>query len=498
MRRLIGIVVGLSIVGASFAQGTFTIRRPADGSVVRETVAIRIPKNSVPSTGYVGFWVNGKFLEASVPDVVDNDYVFKLDTKKYKIPDGKMTLEAVLYVDYQEAPKIVNRSSVEVILDNASSIRVPPGGFKLRYKFKPLTELIYDAEFRTVVSTLSEAEMRRGGRPAELPLDPEKFRMLYSIESASPDAALIRMQAMPNPGKDYVRVTLGSDAEQKKYPASELAPIYMKISNTGKEIFGAAPIYVPMMGSSGEGNVEALFADFPLPVLPPKPVKPGDFWAGTFNNGYIDIDNIFESNRFSLAFPARGTVEGIEWQNGIPCAKLRNTIAVGTTSPEGKKLQAMGRAFADDKIELDETVWFALDRGIAVKIVRNMKIDRKVEGGSGTGMGSGPAGNAGAGSPGTPGAGKNGGKGGAVGSGMILPPKDSGAPGGNFQITPGGGGKGGNQGGAGSRSLGAPPRSGGAGGQNRGGFGGGGRGGSSGGAQYVRIVMQQVLTIQGF
>lgn len=491
MRRLIGVVFGICLVGASLAQGTFTIRRPASDSIVRETVTIRIPKNSIPSSGYVGFWVNGKFLEASVPDVDGADYVYKLDTKKFKIPDGKMTIEAVLYVDYQEAPKIVNRSSVEVILDNASSIKVPPDGFKLRYKFTPGTELVYDAEFRTVVSTISESEMKRGGRPAELPLDAEKFRMLYSVESASATAALIRMTAMPNPGKDYVRLTLAGDTEAKKYPSASLAPIYMKVTNTGREVFGSAPIYVPLLGTSGEGDPENLFADFPLPVLPQKAVKPGETWPGTFNNGSIDTEKLFETDKFTIAFPARGVLEGIEWQNGVPCAKIRNTIAVGTSSPEGKKLQALGRAFADDKIELDEFVWFALDRGIAVKIERNVRIDRKVESGAGGGMGA-----MSGGSPGIPSGGKGGGK--AVGAGGGLGVGDDifgpGSTRGTLnQQTPGGGGKG-----APGRQLGAPgaPTAGGQQG-NRGGF-GGGRTGTASGAQYVRIVSQQVLTLQGF
>ena len=489
MRRLIGVVFGIFLVGAALAQGTFTIRRPANDSVVRETVSIRIPKNSIPSAGYVGFWINGKFLEASVPDVDGADYVYKLDTKKFKIPDGKMTIEAVLYVDYQEAPKIVNRSSVEVILDNASSIKVPPGGFKLRYKFTPGTQLMYDAEFRTVVSTISEAEMKRGGRPAELPLDAEKFRMLYSVESASADAALIRMTAMPNPGKDYVRLTIAGDTEAKKYESSMLAPIYMKLSNTGREIFGSAPIYVPLLGTSGEGNKEDLFADFPLPVLPKNPVKPGDSWAGTFNNGSIDVEKLFESDRFTIPFPARGVLEGIEWQNGVPCAKLRNTIAVGTSSPEGKKLQALGRAFADDKIELDEFVWFALDRGIAVKIERYMRIDRKVEsGGTGGGMGANAGGGTGTGMPSTGKGGKQGG-GGVAGAGDMTGPNQ---PRGTFNQNVPRGGK--NPPGQGP----GLPTAGGQQGGGRGGFGGGGRTGSTGGAQYVRIVSQQILTLQGF
>jgi len=491
MMRLIGLVLGVCVAAMALTQGTFTIRRPADGSVVREVVKIRIPKNSVPSSGYVGFWINGKFLEASVPDVDGQDYVYQLDTKKFKIPDGKMTIEAVLYVDYQEAPKIVNRSSVEVQLDNASSIRVPPAGFKLRYKFIPGYQLVYNAEFRTVVSTISQSELNRGGRPAELPLDPERFRMLYACEGLNDKGYLVRMQAAPNPGKDYIRLTIGGATEAARFPASDCAPIYLRLTGTGREQYGAAPFYVPMLGSSAEGKTDMLFANFPLPILPTKNVKPGESWPGAYSAGSIDVNKIFESDKFTLNFPARGTLEGIEWEGGIPCAKIRNTITVGTQSPEGKQLQALGRAFADDKIELDETVWFALNQGVAVKIVRNMRIDRKVDtssAGGGMAPGMGGAGARGGGL----GLGADDGDDRRIGPGGRTSSFNQNIPSGGKPQPPAGGG-----GAGGTRGLGAPGS-----GQGRGGGGfggGGGRGGSSGGgAQYMRIVTQQILTIQGF
>src|SRR5689334_3268314 len=83
----------------------FTLVRPADGAKVRETVRVLIPKNSVPKTGYVGFFLDGKFLEAVVPNMSGRYYEYVLNTKKEDVEDGKHSLEAVLYVDYSDEPR---------------------------------------------------------------------------------------------------------------------------------------------------------------------------------------------------------------------------------------------------------------------------------------------------------------------------------------------------------------------------------------------------------
>ena len=55
--------------------------RLSDGAKVREDVRILIPKNSVPKTGYVGIFLDGKFLEAVVPNLSGRYYEYMLDTK---------------------------------------------------------------------------------------------------------------------------------------------------------------------------------------------------------------------------------------------------------------------------------------------------------------------------------------------------------------------------------------------------------------------------------
>lgn len=486
MKRLIfSTVLALAALSA-FAQGTFTIRKPTDGSTVREVVNVLIPKNSIPASGYVGFWVNGKFLEAAVPDVVGNDYVYKLDTKGRQIPDGKLTIEAVLYVDFNDAPKVMNRSSVEVNLDNAKSIKVPPGGFKLRYKFPVGQQLRYGVEVRTSQAVLSQAQNQLGGRAAQLPLDNESFDYVVAFEGANKSSdgmqGLLRLQPMPDQGKDHAWLTIRGENERRKYMRNEMAPVYMKVSDTGRELFGSIPFYLPMLGSSSvEQNLD-LYAILPLPVLPSKAVKPGEAWQGSFQHGVFDDKGEWhQQSTVSARYPARGVLEGVEWENGIPCAKIRTTIEAGTASIDGKRLAQEGKAFADDKVKLDQVFWFALNRGYIIRSEMTITIERKIEAQpSGGGMG-GPGGAGFAGGP-PPG---------QSGAGVAGERTD------NFQNRGTRGSPRTGGGGAGQRGQ---PMRGGEGPENRGpgGFGGGGanRGAAAPTTQWQRFTQQIIMKLE--
>ncbi len=481
MKRSFVALVFMAVVGAAYAQAPFTIVRPADGSKVREKVNVLIPKNSIPQGGYIGVFLNGKFIEAVVPPMTGQYYTYTLDTKGRGIADGKVNLELVLYVDYAENPRIVDRSSISVNVANSASIAIPAGGFKLRYKFRPKTALTYTLQQRTAVSTITGTQNRAGGRPAELPLDSEKIRLLYATDNSYGNGdGLVRMQALPQQGKDYAVLTTSTDSEPKRYYDYMMAPVYMRISNTGHEVFGAVPNYFGIdgqVGSTGEDVRMNLYATFPLPTLPQKAVRPGESWQSRFQNGRLELDKLDEMTRVTSKYPARGEFIGVEWEMGYPCAKIKNTITSGTTSLEGKALAAAGSAFADDKVEMSETIWFAIDRGVVIKRVRDITTDRKMEsqgGGQGPG-GFGPSG------PSMGPSGPSRGPGGP-GGGMMPPGSEKQRPMGGPRPPAGGG-----------------PQSGGFGPQGPGGFGGpGGRSGGSGTpqVQWLRIRQQSIFILE--
>src|SRR5476649_542729 len=87
MKRWIGSLMLAGLTSVVLAQAPFTIVRPADGAKVRETVHVLIPKGSIPPGGYVGIFLGGKFLEATVPPLKGKYYDYALDTKKLGLPD---------------------------------------------------------------------------------------------------------------------------------------------------------------------------------------------------------------------------------------------------------------------------------------------------------------------------------------------------------------------------------------------------------------------------
>jgi len=383
MKRWIGSLALSLVAGAVMAQAPFTIVRPADNSRVREKVKVLIPKGSIPSSGYIGVFLDDKFLEAVKPPLKGKYYEYVLDTKGRGIPDtpsGRPAkLELVLYVDYGEQPRIVDRSSVDINIGNQASIPIPNSGLSLRYRFTPGAELVYTMQQRTTVYSISEDQNKLGGRAAQLPVEGETIRMLYAVDSVYPGGdALLRMQALPSKGKDYADLTTAGSTEPRRFYNYEMAPIYMRVTPTGHQTWGSIPVYVPMEGSAGESSRLDLFAAFPLPTLPTKNVRPGDSWKSRFQNGMIDLEKLNEVTSVVRTFPARGEFVGVEWERGHPCAKVKNTIAAAEKSMESKKLASAGAGFQNDaKLKVDETIWFALDTRKVIKVVHDETLEMK-------------------------------------------------------------------------------------------------------------------------
>jgi hypothetical protein len=484
MTRSLFTFVAAAVAAGAFGQN-FTIVRPFDGAHVREKVHILFPKGSIPPGGYVGIFLNGQLIDASVPPSTGKYSEYILDTKGRGIKDtepGKPDrLEAKLYVEYNDQPRITKTSSVDLYVGNEANIQVPNSGIKLRYDFKPGSNMIYDLEQRVVESTISESENEKNGKPAELPIDSESIRLLYAVDNAYPDGdGLVRMQALPEKGRTYARLTTTeSNGEPKTYYDNMMASIYMKLTPTGNEVFGSIPLYYPLEGTQGQGTIENLWADFPLPTLPYKPVRPGDTWQSKFQEGKLDLSDLFNQNSVVQHFPAQGEFVGVEWERGHPCAKLKNTIGVSELSDEDKKLISKGAAFGGTKIQADETMWFALDNHKMLKLVRDISIETKAQGtGSGVPGAGGPPPGFGGG-PGAPGFG--GGQGGKKDD-ISVPFNQKGFGAGGMR---GAGQRGPGMGMGFGAPGGGPP-----------GMGLGGNNNTVAEAQYVRLRFQQIFTLE--
>jgi hypothetical protein len=359
----------------------------------------------------------------------------------------------------------------------------------MRYAFRPGTESVYRLRQRQVVNVISESDQKKGSdRPFEINEEGEAIRLLYACDNAYANGeGLMRLQVLADKGinnREYAKLTTtGATSAQKFYPEN-MAPIYMRITSTGREIFGSVPDYFGFEGNVGGGNRLGLYASFPLPVLPTKSVRPGDTWQAAFQQGALDLNKKSEVNTVVTTTIARGEFKGVEWEQGHPCAVIKNSIAQG--SPVKAKVGSQFQDIADRKVSVEETIWFALDTKQIVQYYRDITTEGKADFGFTSGdSGAGPAGPAG-GPP--PSGGRQGGgagmrpddfshtKGGATGllqrGGGARPPSGGGAPRG---------------GPAGLGAPGGPPPSGGAGGAGA---------ASQAAPSFVRIRSQMIFTLE--
>jgi hypothetical protein len=333
-------------------------------------------------------------IDALVPATVGKYDEYVLDTKARGLPDSQPgkpdRLEAKLYVNYGDQPRITKTSSVDLYIGNHENIKMPADGIKLRYTFKSGSQMVYDLEQRVAEDTISESENAKGGKAAELPLDSETIRLLYAVDNSYTDGdGLVRIQALPDKGKNYAILTTTLNNTPTPYYDNQMSSIYMRLTSTGHEVFGSVPMYWAMEGTAGEGVTTDLFADYPLPTLPVNPVKPGSSWQSRFQEPHLDLTNIFASKTLVEHFPAVGEFVDTEWERGHPCAKIQNSIQASEMSEEDKKLIAQGAGFGGDKVQLQETIWFALDTHQVLKILRDMTVEVKQQT---AGVGGGPPG----------------------------------------------------------------------------------------------------------
>jgi hypothetical protein len=377
---------------AAFGQAPFTIVRPADGASVRETIHVEVPRSSVPNGGYVGLFVNDNFVKAQIPVAKGNYYDVPVDTKGYA--DGKTKIELVLFLEFNDEPRIVDRSSVTVIVRNAANIGLPPDGLILRYHFTPGTETTYNVANRVVERSLTKAQLARGRKAVDLPIDAENLRVDYDVVNTyAGGESLLLLQSKPLGGAKNVFLQTISNTSGQWYKPSEFGQAYMRVSSTGYEVAGAVPESFTLEGAAATpptpSNVWYLEA---LPNLPVRRVKPGDSWQCRVLFPDLDLGNVHSTKRVMKPIPARGQFIGVEWELGRPCAKIVNTADISGDFPRNVDAAHMQEV---------ETVWYALDRRQVLRMVRYIVVDRPSAAPAATPGTAGPAGPpAGGGAPG--------------------------------------------------------------------------------------------------
>ena len=86
--------------------------------------------------------------------------------------------------------------------------------------------------------------------------------------------------------------------------------------------------------------------------------------------------SVNQKDSLTQKIPARGEFVGVEWEMGYPCARIHHSFSVGSGPGGGNHIQTNAQS-------IDEVFWFALDKGVVVKMIRTSVRDRRIEGGGG-------------------------------------------------------------------------------------------------------------------
>ena len=376
MKRFIATICFGVTAALAFCQAPFTIVRPADGSRVREVVHVLIPKESVPPGGYIGIYAEGKFIEATIlpTDHSGKFYVYSLDTQARKLADGPLTIEAVLFENFEDTPRIINRSSVTVTLQNSAANFMPQDGAYLRYAWPSGRKYVYTVYMRNQIEEGSNAQSSLGGRPTSQSADFQTFRYLYEVDNHYPNGdGLVRQQILPLKNHNRIFLATSGSTQPQYYNPDDANAVYLHLTDTGMQRWGAVPLGVPFSGAGASGTQTDLYGVLTLPSLPFERVHPGSSWASRFQDGAVNLADPYSQNSVVQHFPMRGEFVGVEWMMGHPCVHVRNTIAVGELSDEAKKAMAkhangtLGNV-PGNKVSLTQDYWFALDDHEVVKI----------------------------------------------------------------------------------------------------------------------------------
>jgi hypothetical protein len=390
--RLFAAAAAFLLAGAMAAQAPFTIVRPVEGARVREVIKIHIPEKSVPEGGYIAIYVNGSFIEATVPQAKEGMYEYLLDSKKRGLKDGPIKIEVVLH----GPTAILDRSSVNVTLANEGQIDVPAEGVHLRYRFREGSSWLYKVHSQVSLLSISEEEEKRGATAAEQMLVDDEFDLLYSIDNVYPSGnGLLRTSGVPDESGMLVFQEMGTD-NMTTVQDEDLSPWYVEMTPYGEALSGGGYGWINPLGGSGTIGTAQTFMFLPLPRLPREAESTGNKWSSP-----VEFPTDYRTSQSggtwtpTLPLPAEVTLVAFEWEQGHPCAHIQYKFAKGKVG-DGKPLQVRGASAEQAEASLLQDVWFATDLGTVVRSDATLTIEYQsgadTGGGIGAGPGMGPAG----------------------------------------------------------------------------------------------------------
>jgi hypothetical protein len=395
------------------AQAPFTIRRPKDGTTVREKLRVEIPRASIHAGGFVALYVDDNFAIALPPEeqeegAADKPFTYVWDTKGTGVTDGEHTLRAVLY-EPSAGVGVNEVARTEVRITVANKIHDGPSAVLLRYKYHEGDNLEYSRNGKAVaVGALSES-----GKIGDEDLGSVKGTLRLAVEDTRFDSEaqssiyLVRNKltslSILNGGQEQVfePSQLSNSMYQELLPDGRVQ--YETGDKTGTQEFTS-------LGLPVNNTLE-------LPLLPTLEVSVGSEWKT--QNQRIDIPGLSPSKQPRVTLTNK--FEDLEWEGGRRTAKIHQTYE----GPLKEKLIQFGPVeVMSPQVKFARDIYIAYDSGLLIKTTRTLT----VEGRTTSPVGAPPPPPTGGGAPGA-GGGMAPGMSGYPGMGGGVPPGMSGYPG---------------------------------------------------------------------
>lgn len=286
-----------SLSGAASALSPVTILTPAPDSVVRGRVMIKVPSSAVPLTSptpaYVVIFIDGKFEAAVARPKTGPTVTYVWDTKSasatlgvQQVADGKHEIRVM--VTGQDGRQVGRTDRVEVFVQN--NVRTPPTELALRYRYSPGVQHTYVQKIQIRQNDTEVYKARlvlRRNTDDLMPGNVAMMRERIDRDSAQSD------QGQPVP-----------------FPNAGQSVTFNQLSNGS---------LIPGLKMRRTGLKPVLY----MPIMPPGTVRVGQTWTGA-----VRLSPMFQGID-SITVPAESTkhtLEGFEWQDNVPTAKITSTF----------------------------------------------------------------------------------------------------------------------------------------------------------------------------
>lgn len=307
---LVSLAAVLLWSGVATAQAEIKIARPLDGATVREKVKILVPAWCVPVDGFVAYYVDNRFRCAVASEPGDQYFAYSWDTKAVD-PDPALSAEARRPRDGRHtiAVQVCDaagkgqgpKKEITVYVKNNASADMPAGGLKLRYNHKPGVVNRYRFKYTLDVKSIQGATT--AARSAGEAVEGAEGVIKRSVESGiEKNTSLVRQKLV---------------GLLRMYQSGQPVPAVGISPKAAYHIEDSLGRIVDMITSSSPGTAVTI----DLPNLPEQKIRIGDTWT--------QPEKVFRNALTGEAatFVTTNTLEGLEWEHGFPCAKIRSTFS---------------------------------------------------------------------------------------------------------------------------------------------------------------------------